>query len=159
MLPAHLDTGNTRRLWYSWSRVLGVQHPVARVTAVLAAGFVLAIMIGPAASNPPTPNETRAAYAAKVERLEAELRLLKNALRACEQRGPKSSATPASLPQHRAQRVPQPFTSQSPNCSPPFQLSSDGIKTYKPGCVDSNQHCEPPFRYVEGIKVFKDGCL
>ena len=152
------------------------------IGAAVVAGACL-LEVTPAVSRPPTSDERVAACSARVHELETEVRALRAELRDLgrrECRVPSSSSVDPTSPPSASrgsrsndcdppydfdQRGMKVFKIQcidaaSPrDCSVPFVFSAIHIKSIKPGCVDSAAPCEPPYRFENGVKIFKSECL
>ncbi len=147
------------------------RRPLMYVLGTIVVGLVGLVGITSAESRAPTNNELRAECTERVNELQAEVRALRAQLRvAAECPSNASSSLVHSKLLSRAdfggkstaagrQRG---ASTQSSSCNPPYGFDENGIKFYRPECLDSgeSQACSVPYAYTRtGIKYYKLGCI
>jgi outer membrane murein-binding lipoprotein Lpp len=128
--------------------------------AVLAAVGLLGVRS--AQSRAPSQSEALGVCATRVSELEAEVRMLREQLRAVTQQPNQAvGRVERAMPSARRTRAVADGRQAESSCDPPFVYDSRGIKSYNPTCFDAAQpRCETPFGFTSGgIKYYEPSCL
>lgn len=127
-------------------------------------GVFFAVLLGfgitPAESRSPTASEIRDECSARVRALEAEVRSLREQLRAASVRQDNMPAAIAA--RSGTERRPSATRTLTNSCDPPYDFDGRGIKYYRPECLveDAVQSCAIPYGFTPGgIKYYKPTCL